>query len=158
MYACFSLTRRGLARLQTLSSHDSEVSALCYCEDDLVVITVGWDKKILVHDEGALEGDSLREIHNAHDADILCVAYSYELGLFATGCRRGVVKVWDYQLVTLEAELVYHDSSVMAIEFVPGHALMLTADAMGTVALWGVRPGFYRYAAAPSVPPGKWWL
>ncbi len=132
--------------LQRLQAHRGEVSALHYCAEDLIVISVGWDRCIRISDEEAPDGQLMREVQNAHDADILCVDYSYELGIFATGCRKGELKVWDFQLVNLDAVLLGHESAVMSVAFVPGHPLMISADAMGVVMLWAVRPSVMRYA------------
>lgn len=45
-------------------------------------------------------------------------------------------------------------SAVVSVAFVPDHALLISADAMGCCALWGVRPGLYRCVSphSPSIP------
>ncbi len=63
-----------------------------YCNEDRVVISCGWDHTIRIHDEESMDGELLREVANAHGADILCVAHSYCLGVMATGCRLGEVR------------------------------------------------------------------
>ncbi len=104
-------------------------------------MSCGWDKAIRIHDEESMDGELLREVVNAHSADILCVAHSYELGILATGCRLGEIKVWDYQMVTLDYELTGHTTSIVTLAFVKDRPLLLSADSGGNVRLWLVKGG-----------------
>jgi hypothetical protein len=51
------------------------------------------------------------------------------------------VKVWDFQLMTLELELVGHNASIVALSFVANRPLLVSADATGSVMVWLVKSG-----------------
>lgn len=108
------------------TSHSSEVTMLRYCKEDKCLISVGWDRQIMVrfdrdcfesevlclsvrvfvpqvHDEEPQEGlPLLRTVVAAHDADVTCCDFSYNLGVVVTGSRDTTLKLWDFQDMRLE--------------------------------------------------------
>lgn len=99
--------------------HDSQVSALLFIDEDNAFVSVGWDRKIQVHDARArscstrrpqnqkrtpVQGEEpalggyrcaavLRSVVNAHDGDITLMAASAHLGLLATASNDLTVRV-----------------------------------------------------------------
>jgi len=122
-------------------AHLTEISKLAYCDEHATVISVSWDRTICIHDESeAEEGVLLRRITGGHRADITALAYSHNLSLIATGSADGVIKVWDYEFVRLEASLYGHSSAITCIFFLEPYPAFLSADASGNVFLWATRP------------------
>ena len=81
-------------------SHTSEVTAVNYDVADKCLISVSWDRRLRIHDEESAEKvTELRVVENAHNADIACLAYSFEASLIATACSNLLIRVWDFQNV-----------------------------------------------------------
>ena len=101
---------------------DGEISFIGYGDDDNTIITCGWDRMIKIHSDEKVElkdpkENVLRGKKNCHKKDIICGDYSHNLGLLATGSRDNTVRVWDYEKVKLEDELIGHTSEVVVVKF-----------------------------------------
>ena len=82
----------------------------------------------------------LRGKKKAHNKDIICGDYSHNLGLIATGSRDNRVRVWEYERVKLEDEIIAHTSEVVLVKFIQPFPLLITADNTGVLMLWLTRP------------------
>lgn len=51
--------------------------------------------------------------------------------MIATGSRDHSVKLWDYERVKFEDEIVAHSSEVIIVKFIKPFPLLLTADITG---------------------------
>lgn len=88
-------------------SHKSEVTAVFYDVADKCIISTSWDRRVRVHDEEPAEKvKELRVVENAHNADVGCLAHSFEASLVATACSNLVIRVWDFQNVRGIAQVV----------------------------------------------------
>jgi WD40 repeat protein len=119
-----------------------------------------------VWDDGSNDGlRELRAIENAHNADIKCMDFSYELSIIVTGCASGSVRVWDFQVpVTFYiccspaqrpvvvfqmgsnvGSLRGHTTAVTSVAIATGAVLPLlaSADTNGLVILWCVVSSFF---------------
>lgn len=103
----------GIAMLE-LPSHESEVAAIAYNAVDDCVVSVGWDRDLRVYDSqetgedapaGATDVGLLRVVKDAHATDITTVEISTDLSLVATAGRDGSLRVWDFQFMTIDAEI-----------------------------------------------------
>ena len=84
------------------TSHKSEVTALCYDIADKCLMSCSWDRRVREHDEGSADQvKALRCVDNAHSGDIGCLAYSFHTSLVATACSNLVIRVWDFQDVSV---------------------------------------------------------
>jgi hypothetical protein len=115
---------------------DGEISFIGYGEDDQNIITCGWDRIIKIHSDKIDEmkdpkENVLRGKKNCHKKDIICGAYCHNLGLIATGSRDNTVRVWDYEKVKLEDELIGHTSDVVIVKFLNPFPILLSADNSG---------------------------
>lgn len=124
---------------------DGEISFIAYTEDDNNVITCGWDRMIKIHADQVKENrdpreNVLRGKKNCHKKDIISGAYSHNLGLIATGSRDNSVRIWDYERVKLEDELIGHTSEVTILKFLKPFPILLTADNQGQLYLWLTKP------------------
>lgn len=124
---------------------DGEISFIGYGEDDHNIITCGWDRVIKIHSDRRDEmkdpkENVLRGKKNCHKKDITCGAYSHNLGLIATGSRDYTVRVWDYEKVKLEDELIGHTSDVVILKFLNPFPILLSADNSGQLYLWLTKP------------------
>lgn len=95
--------------VMSASPHRSEVSALVFMDEDNTFVSVGWDRKIQVHDAQYHSSTAsrttkqtpvghrctalLRSVRDAHDGDITFVAASARLGLLATSSNDLTVRV-----------------------------------------------------------------
>ena len=121
--------------------HDRDISALLYCNEDKVLITTGWDRRVCIYDETPREAVSLlRMVNGAHERDIGCLGFSHRLSLIATGSADFTVRLWDFQLAKKVAVLRGHTSEVGCVAFCDPYALLLSADSLGNIFFWHVRP------------------
>jgi len=138
-----------------LPSHSAEVTCLVYGDADKCILTASWDRSIRVYDDSTDHSSSpasalLRSITDAHDADISQLAYFRDLSLIASGGVDGTVKIWDFQFLTLDADVtpdLETKAEVTAMKFVEPYPLLVVADSDGGITLVPVRPylGSQRY-------------
>ena len=62
------------------------------------------------------------------------------MGLIATGSRDHSVRVWDYERVKFEDEILSHSAEVVIVKFIKPFPLLLTADSTGQLYLWVTKP------------------
>jgi len=124
--------------VKRLTSHTKEVSGMIYCQGDKNIITVSWDRSIVVHDESSKTEVVHRRATNSHKGDITCVAYSRHLGLIATGSTDCVIAVREYLKLRILSCLLGHKTDVTALAFVEPYPLLVSADFGGNVAVWAV--------------------
>ncbi len=119
--------------LYSFASHDREISFIKYSEKDKTVITGSWDLSVRIHrdtqDKNLDERKGvLRSIRRAHNKDIMCGDFSYNLNLIATGSRDQKVKIWNYETCKLEAELTSHKAEVTLITFIHPFPILISSD------------------------------
>jgi WD40 repeat protein len=124
---------------------DGEISFIGYGDEDSTIITCGWDRVIKIHSDEKVELKDPKEFvlrgkKNCHKKDIISGDYSHNLGLIATGSRDNTVRIWDYEKVKLEEELVGHTSEVVIVKFLNPYPILLTADNSGQLYLWLTKP------------------
>ncbi|CAK8986904.1 unnamed protein product [Durusdinium trenchii] len=124
--------------VKKLTNHAKEVSGMIYCQGDKNIITVSWDRSIMVHDESNKTEVVHRRATNSHKGDITCVAYSRHLGLIATGSTDCVIAVREYLKLRILACLLGHKTDVTALAFVEPYPLLVSADFGGNVAVWAL--------------------
>jgi WD40 repeat protein len=137
--------------LKEFNSHGGEVTALFYVSGDRLLISVSWDRTLMIHNDNLKGGNKeknrgvVRTVFNAHSDDILCVAYSEVLDLIATGARDCHVRLWDYETCKLEGSLLGHSSDIIVVMFLEPYPLLLVSDTSGTLSIWAVQvPGLAR--------------
>lgn len=111
---------------------------MIYCNGDKNVISVSWDKSIVVHDESEKTPKIWRVATNVHHGDISCVAFSRHLGLIATGSTDCVISVREYERLRPVSSLLGHKTATTALAFVDPLPLLVSADFGGNVAIWAV--------------------
>lgn len=120
--------------LSAWTPHQAEIGALVYSPLDRLVITCGWDRAIHIYDELQTQSTDalLRQVKNAHEADILCMALGRDLGLLATAAGDGVIRLWDFEDLQLRGSISQDDGRPLplscAIAFVEKHPIVVIAD------------------------------
>lgn len=134
-----------VSELEGHDYQDGEISFIGYGDSDNTIITCGWDKTLKIHLDDKQSVRSARENvlrgkKNCHKKDIICGDYSHNLGLMATGSRDHSVRLWDYERVKFEDELLSHTSEVVVVKFIKPFPLLLTADNSGQLYVWLTKP------------------
>jgi len=124
--------------IKRLTPHRKEISGMVYCPGDKNLITVSWDRSIMVHDESEQAPNVWRQATSIHEGDVSCMAYSQHLGLIATGSSDCVIAVRDYARLRGHAYLLGHKCHVNCLAFVEPFSLLASADVGGNVAIWAV--------------------
>mmetsp|Transcript_59487 Transcript_59487/g.128674 ORF Transcript_59487/g.128674 Transcript_59487/m.128674 type:complete len:1136 (+) Transcript_59487:181-3588(+) len=124
--------------IKKLIGHKKEVSGVIYCTGDRNIITVSWDKSVVVHDESQEAPKIWRQAVNVHHDDISCVAFSHHLGLVATGSIDCVISLREYERLRTVSSLLGHKTGITALAFVEPYAALASADFGGNVAIWSV--------------------
>lgn len=125
-------------QVKKLTPHSKEVSGMIYCPGDKNIITVSWDRSIVVHDDAEQSPKIRRKSTNAHKGDITCIAYSRHLGLIATGSTDCVIAVREYLRLRILSFLLGHKTDITAMAFVEPYPLLVSADFSGNVAIWAL--------------------
>lgn len=87
-----------------------------------------------------LKKNVLRNRKNCHKKDIICADYSHNLGLIATGSRDHCVRIFDYERVKFEDEILVHTSEIVLVKFLTPFPILLTIDSTGQLYAWTVKP------------------
>ena len=131
-------------KLKDYKPHNSEVTDLYYVKDDKMLISVSWDRQILIHNDSLVGGVKeklkgvVRSIANGHTNDITCLDYHTVLDLIVTGSRDFHIKIWDYETCKLEGVLSGHQSEILTLKFLNPYPLLVVSDQSGTLSLWAV--------------------
>lgn len=125
--------------IKKLTRHAKEVSGLVYCDGDQNVISVSWDRSVVVHDESErITKLPWRTATNVHHGDVTSVAFSRHLGLIATGSTDCVISIREYERLRTVTSLVGHKKDITALAFIEPFAMLASADVGGFVAIWAV--------------------
>jgi WD40 repeat protein len=127
--------------LRQFPPHRREVSCMIYTPKTQLIITSSWDRSIRVVDELSVRNSEsvLRVVDNAHDSDIVALAYSHELCLIGSATA-DVIKVWDFQFMSLEGTISLGLGDVSGLAFLTPYPILLAADNSGGISLIPVRP------------------
>ena len=76
---------------------------MVYSPDKLIICIDGKGDLIIVDDNprDAASANILRTFEKIHDTDIVCVSFSYYMGVIATADCLGSIMFWDYEFCTL---------------------------------------------------------
>ena len=142
------------AVMKKFTGHTNDVTALQFAGPDDCLISTSWDKSIRVFDEAAPgeglhhppSGPVLRSVTDIHNRDVGCMAFSHSLNLIATAATDFVVRIWDFQHLKMEkyGNCVSHKAEITSIIFIEPYPLLASADCIGKVCLWAVRPDLHR--------------
>ncbi|OQS04526.1 hypothetical protein THRCLA_03248 [Thraustotheca clavata] len=125
--------------IKNFPKHAAPISCLEYCKEDRCVLTASLDRCLRLYDDDSNK-PLLRSITDAHESDIKCIAFSYHLGLIATGSTDGTMKIWDYIYFLLEQSYREFDSDVTAVAFIDPYPIIVSGYDNGMIVLHTVRP------------------
>ncbi len=77
----------------------------------------------------------------AHNEEVLAVAFSPDGTRLATASFDGTAKVWNLPSGTLVRTFTEHTGTVNAVAFSPDGTTLATGDAVGTIRLWNIANG-----------------
>ena len=118
---------------------DGEISYIGYGGEDHTIISMGWDRTIMVHLDQYSETkkDTVRRgKENCHRKEIICGDYAHYLGLIATGSRDNQVKIWDYERINNYETITAHHNEIQIVQFLKPFQLLLTSDSAGHIFIW----------------------
>ena len=137
--------------------HFKEISSMFYYYDyssddnHFILITTSYDSLINIYNEkNPEEAEKLRSIRGGHTFldkinEINCLAFSFQLNLFATGSTDGLVVIWDFEMSKIDdicylpfgkAEKVH----VYSLKFLDPYPVLVATYSDGTIYFWGVKP------------------
>lgn len=85
------------------------------------------------------QADLVRYVKNGHKDEVVCIQYSAELSLIATGTVTGEIALWDYEFSKLLDYCIGHRGEIIDIHFLWPYPVMLTTSMDNTVFLWSAR-------------------
>lgn len=120
---------------------NSEISALCFCNDDKILIASSWDSTIMVYDLLDIERVLLlRLMKGGHEgSDITCISYSSYMSMIASGSSNGIVSVWDFELGKLQGACFGHKREITSIAFLDPYPCLATFSLDGLICIWQFR-------------------
>jgi WD40 repeat protein len=90
-----------------------QVCALSYCPLARCVMAESWGGRMCIYrDVGPDDPARVLRRMDGHTQDITCLAFSVKLGLIATACAAGGVRVWDLDDAKLVCLYIPHNTSV----------------------------------------------
>jgi WD40 repeat protein len=76
-----------------------------------------------------------------HPANVLCARFSPTGRLIATGCKDGIVRIWDAASRKLRSAKPGHSATIRSVAFSADEHLLVSTSADGMVRLWDVATG-----------------
>jgi len=140
--------------------HADNVTGLAYLGREKILISVGRDCALKIHDEWPEDcvAPFLRGVRRAHKEEISCVAYSEAFSLVATGSSDTTVRLWNFEFLKQEFVITFHNTDVTAVSFVGDLPLIASSDSSGVFLLSKVSPTsergdtVLRWVGQPSAP------
>ena len=129
------------APMRRFDSPPARVAALAYCPLSRCVLAASWGGRVRVYrDEAGEEEVRVLRGFDGHVNDVTCLAFSAALGLVASACAGGCVRVWDLDDAKLVGSCTAHTAEVTLASFLDEYRLLLTGDRFGNMVLWTVPP------------------
>ncbi|GBG26560.1 WD repeat-containing protein 48-like [Hondaea fermentalgiana] len=128
------------ALMKTLDRHAAEVSQIMYCIGHKVVLSVSWDRTVVLHSEFDPDrGFKLREMDRLflHEGDISCTDYNAKEALIATGSLDKSVRFWNFESGKLHGK-VFCSADLTSVRFLPGAQCLVAADRSSVLSFWTV--------------------
>jgi WD40 repeat protein len=122
-------------KLTSLAGHQSWVRALAGHPTEPLLVTGGYDGKLVWWPADAAEPKPLREVEG-HQGWVRAVAFSPDGATLASCGNDGLVKLWSATDGTPVADLRGHDCHVYNVAFHPSGAALVSADLKGVVKEW----------------------
>ena len=129
--------------VKTVATELKEIWSLALAPDDKTLAVAG-----VLRNEGAMASVSVQPIDlynlpgldnarqlNGHVQDVLCVAFSEDGKLLASGARDGAVKIWDV-VTGLEKESYAGTSLIRSLAFMPNNESLLAGGNRSKVVVW----------------------
>ncbi|MGB2894695.1 MAG: hypothetical protein WBB65_00850, partial [Anaerolineales bacterium] len=88
---------------------------------------------------GASDG---KELDQLDLEDAVCIAYSPDSWILATGSLDGTLRLWEVPEGRLLMEIRGHNAQVQHLVFTPDGTRLVTGSQDGTIVLWGVPDPF----------------
>lgn len=123
-----------------LAAHDSWVRGLAFDPSGEVLLTAGYDGKLLWWPAVADAPAPIRAIE-AHQGWVRSVSVSPDGALVATGGNDRMVRLWNTSDGSLLRELPGHAKHVYSTLFHPGGQFLLSGDLGGVVKQWDLASG-----------------
>ena len=111
----------------------SEISSLCPCLEDNIVIAGTWGSSLMFfHTKNVSEISLLRHLQGGHnESDITCLAYSPYVSFVSSGSSNGIVSIWDFEKGNLERSFFVHQHEITNLLFLDPYPLLLTSSRDG---------------------------
>ncbi len=75
-------------------------------------------------------------LHYEQGAEVRSVAFSSNSRVLASGCRDGIIRLWDVETRHFQEPLVAHAFGVLSVAFSPDNKILASSSWDGTVRLW----------------------
>lgn len=105
-----------------------------YHPDESQLLTCGSDRRITYFD--AYDGEAIRFLEEAADAEMLAMDIEHSGTLFATGGRDGVLKLWHYDNGETVAIGRGHSEAINAVKISPDRNEIITVGSEGAIMIW----------------------
>ncbi len=121
-------------------NHDAWVRAIAFSRDGKLVLTGGFDERMVWW---PVEGDPLQPIRaiKAHLGWVRAVTVSPDNSLIATCGNDNLVKIWRMDDGSLVREMAGHERHVYNVAFHPDGKQLASGDLMGNLFHWDVETG-----------------
>lgn len=107
-----------------------------YHPDESQLITCGSDRRVTYFD--AFDGEAIRVLEEAAEAEMLAMDIEHSGTLFVTGGRDGLLKVWHYDNGETVALGKGHSEAINAVKIAPDRREIVTVGSEGAIMVWEV--------------------
>ena len=135
-FLCWDL--RNERRITSHVQRMGGINCITLSNDETQVLTVGQEKRISFWD--LREHNPIRVTNLTEDMsdEALCVAVSHSGKIVATGGTAQLLKLWDFEMVTLLATGVGHSGTINDLKFSPDDRQLVSVGVDGLVLVWNI--------------------
>jgi WD40 repeat protein len=119
--------------LQTLESHQSDITSISFSPDQKIIASSSLDKTIKLW---TVNGKLINTLINHTDV-VNSVAFNPKLKVLASASKDKTIKIWDFQ-GKLKGDFKGHTASVNSVQFSPDGQLLVSGSNDNTVKIWNL--------------------
>lgn len=122
------------------SSLSYQVSMICYCEDQNLVITASHDSIARLYELDVDDFAPMRQFKGGHnDSEISTLEYSPNNLALYTGAIKGTIAIWAVEVGRLAAVLQDSSNEITAIKDLYPYEALLVSDTRGMIVCWDTK-------------------
>lgn len=137
----FAVNIKNGAKMKTFANHLNVTSCLAYMGESVELVSCGWDKTVMVHDDSPSKSQrDSRFKFSLHTEQVNCIAFDEETKLLASCADDKLIFIYNMSTYRQEATLKGHEAEVKVCRFLADSLCLVSSDMNGNLFFWKLTP------------------